>query len=101
MARRFDEIEAQLANPQGGFDQSRYTALVKERAQLEAPVQTFRGLVALRAQIAANAELARSEDGELRELAQAENETRSVESCSNVSLEVERGAGVALCLVFF
>ena len=37
MARRFDEIEAQLANPTGTFDQSRYTALVKERAQLEAP----------------------------------------------------------------
>ena len=46
MARRFDEIEAQLANPTGTFDQSRYTALVKERAQLEAPVQTFRRLAA-------------------------------------------------------
>jgi hypothetical protein len=41
MARRFDEIDAQLANPTGAFDQSRYTALVRERAQQEAPVQTY------------------------------------------------------------
>jgi peptide chain release factor 1 len=75
MARRFDEIEADLANPQGGFDQSRYTALVKERAALEAPVRAFRRLALLRAQINANDELARSEEGELRELAEAENET--------------------------
>ncbi len=46
MARRFDEIEAQLANPTGAFDQARYTALVKERAQLEAPVETYRRLAA-------------------------------------------------------
>jgi peptide chain release factor 1 len=77
MARRFDEIEAQLANPAGGFDQARYTALVKERAQLEAPVQTHRRLAGLRAQIAANEQLARAEDGELRELAHAENRTLS------------------------
>jgi peptide chain release factor 1 len=75
MARRFDEIEAALANPSGTFDQTRYTALVKERAQLEAPVQTFRRLAELRAEIAANEELARHEEGELRELAQAENRT--------------------------
>jgi peptide chain release factor 1 len=73
MARRFDEIDAQLANPSGAFDQSRYTALVKERAQLEAPVQTYRSLSAVRAQIEANEALARQSDGELRELANEEN----------------------------
>jgi peptide chain release factor 1 len=73
MARRFDEIDAQLANPSGAFDQSRYTALVKERAQLEAPVQTYRSLSAFRAQIEANDALVRSNDGELRELAEEEN----------------------------
>jgi len=73
MARRFDEIEAQLANPTGTFDQSRYTALVKERAQLEAPVQTFRRLAATLAEISANEALTRSDDGEMRELAQEEN----------------------------
>lgn len=73
MARRFDEIEAQLANPTGAFDQSRYTALVKERAQLEPPVQTYRRLAATLAEIAANEALARSEDAEMRELAEEEN----------------------------
>ncbi|MGB8907735.1 MAG: peptide chain release factor 1, partial [Candidatus Cybelea sp.] len=73
MARRFDEIDAQLANPTGAFDQSRYTALVKERAQLEAPVQTYRRLCGTRAQIQANEALARQADGELRALAEEEN----------------------------
>ncbi len=73
MARRFDEIEAELANPAGGFDQTRYTALVRERAQLEPPVRTQRQISDLRAQINANEELARSEQGELRELALEEN----------------------------
>ncbi|MFZ0030263.1 MAG: peptide chain release factor 1 [Candidatus Cybelea sp.] len=75
MARRFDEIDAQLANPSGAFDQSRYTALVKERAQLEAPVQAYRRLCETRAQIQANETLARQADGELRTLAEEENLT--------------------------
>jgi peptide chain release factor 1 len=73
MARRFDEIDAQLANPTGAFDQSRFTALVKERAQLEPPVQTYRRLCETRAQIQANDALARQADGELRALADEEN----------------------------
>ena len=73
MARRFDEIEAQLANPEGAFDQQRYTTLVKERAQLEPSVRVHRELTSVREQIAANERLAQSEDGELRELAVEEN----------------------------
>ncbi|MGA8097670.1 MAG: peptide chain release factor 1 [Candidatus Cybelea sp.] len=73
MARRFDEIDAQLANPTGAFDQSRYTALVKERAQLEPPVQIYRRLCETRAQIQANEALARQAGGELRTLAEEEN----------------------------
>jgi peptide chain release factor 1 len=72
MTRRFDEIEAELANPAGAFDQSRYTALVKERAQLETPVGTFRRLRGTQREIAASDVLARDSDGELRELAQEE-----------------------------
>jgi peptide chain release factor 1 len=75
MARRFDEIDAQLANPTGPFDQSQYTALVKERAQLEAPVETYRRLRSTRAQMEANETLARQGDGELRQLAEEENAT--------------------------
>ncbi len=74
MARRFDEIEAQLANPSGSFDQARYTALVKERAQLEDPVATFRRLRDVRREMDANAALARQGDGELKALAEEENE---------------------------
>lgn len=74
MARRFDEIEAQLAHPTEGFDQTRYTALVKERAQLEAPVQTYRRLCGARTEIQANDALLREGDGELRELAEEEDE---------------------------
>ena len=73
MARRFDEIEAQLANPSGAFDQQRYTTLVKERAQLEPSVRVYRDLADVREHIAANERLAQSEDGELRELAVEEN----------------------------
>jgi peptide chain release factor 1 len=73
MARRFDEIEAELANPAGGFDQARYTALIRERAQLEPPVQAHRQISELRAAIGANEELARLEAGELRDLALEEN----------------------------
>ena len=73
MARRFDEIDAQLANPSGAFDQSRYTALVKERAVLQAPVETYRRLCELRAQIEANDALVGQADTELRALAEEEN----------------------------
>jgi peptide chain release factor 1 len=73
MERRFDEIDAQLANPTGAYDQSRYTALLKERALLEEPVQTYRRLRDARARIEANDALIRGEDGELRELAEEEN----------------------------
>jgi peptide chain release factor 1 len=73
MARRFDEIDAQLANPSGAFDQSRYTALVKERAILQAPVETYRQLCDLRAQIEANDALVNQGDTELRALAEEEN----------------------------
>ena len=76
MRRRFDEIEAELAHPAGGFDQSRYTALLKERAQLEAPVETFARLRKAEQEMAANERLARESEGELREL--AEEEMRSL-----------------------
>jgi peptide chain release factor 1 len=74
MARRFDETEAELANAGGSFDQTRYTALVKERALLEAPVRAYRELRQIRDEIAANEALAQSGDGELRELAEEEND---------------------------
>jgi peptide chain release factor 1 len=73
IARRFDEIEAELANPAGGFDQARFTSLVKERALLEDTVQAYRKHRAAREAIAANDALLRDErDPEMRELAEEE-----------------------------
>ncbi|MGA7572266.1 MAG: peptide chain release factor 1, partial [Candidatus Aquilonibacter sp.] len=73
MVRRFDEIEAELANPSGGFDQARYTALVKERAQLEETVNAYRRYRKLLDDIVANEGLLREGgDAELRELAEEE-----------------------------
>ena len=72
MARRFDEIEAELAHSSGAFDQAKYTALVKERAQLEAPVETYRRLVKTGEELAASERLARESDGEMREMAEEE-----------------------------
>jgi peptide chain release factor 1 len=73
MGRRFDEIEASLANPAGDFDQARYTALVRERAQLEAPVRVFRALAKTDEEIESNDALARESDAEMRALAEEEN----------------------------
>jgi len=81
MVRRFDEIEAELANPsepalsssKGGFDQTRFTALVKERAQLEATVAAYRRYRKVLDDIAGNEGLLREGgDAELRELAEEE-----------------------------
>jgi peptide chain release factor 1 len=71
--RRFDEIEASLANPQGGFDQARFTALVKERSQLEDTVAAYRAYRKALGESAESEKLAReSDDPEMRELADAE-----------------------------
>ncbi len=71
-ARRFEEIEAALAAG-GAFDQSKYTALVREHARLEATVETYRSYRATLDALAKNAALL--SDPELRELAQEEEAT--------------------------
>jgi len=71
--RRFDEIEAELANPSGGFDQTRFTALAKERAQLEETVAAYRRYRKVLDDIDGNEGLLREGgDAELRELAEEE-----------------------------
>jgi peptide chain release factor 1 len=73
LSKKFDEIEAGLANPSGDFHQERFTALVKERAAIEETVQTFRQFKALLAEIAANEQLLGDRsDPELAELAEEE-----------------------------
>lgn len=76
MSRRFDEIDASLADTSRPFDQERYTALVKERSQLEEPVAAYRAYKSLLAEIAANdALLADRSDPELHALAEEEART--------------------------
>lgn len=111
MARRFDEIEATLANPAGGFDQARFTALVKERAQLEESVRTYREYAKTLRDLTDNEALLRESDPELRELAEDEARTlrerraelaehlqvlmipRDPDDDKNVFIEIRAGAG--------
>ena len=72
-ARRFDEIERELGNPSGSFDQARFTALSKERATLEATVAAFRRRERLQGEMGEAEALARSAgDPDLRALADEE-----------------------------
>ena len=76
LSKRFDEIEAELANSGGAFDQARFTALVKERAAGEATVATYRAYKKLLADIADNDRLlADKSDPDLHELAEDEAKT--------------------------
>ncbi len=58
LSQRFDEIEAALANPGGTFDQSRFTALMKERSAIEETVLAFRAVRNVLRDIAENEQLA-------------------------------------------
>jgi peptide chain release factor 1 len=70
LSKKFDEIEAALANPSGTFDQARYTALMRERANVEETVRTYRAYKALLAEIEANEVLvADRSDPELAKMA--------------------------------
>ncbi|MBV8602622.1 MAG: peptide chain release factor 1 [Candidatus Eremiobacteraeota bacterium] len=76
MSKRFDEIDASLADTSRPFDQARYTALVKERAQLDEPVEAYRAYRRLLGEIEANETLlADRSDDELHALAEEEART--------------------------
>jgi peptide chain release factor 1 len=74
LSQRFDEIEAALANLGAGFDQARYTALMKERAQIDETVRAYREVRRVLREIAENEALASGDDPELRALAEEELE---------------------------
>ena len=111
MARRFDEIEAQLANPAGASINSVTPTLVKERAQLEPSVQrlsrTRRRARADRCQRTAGAErrrrTARTGAEENRELSQRAEALeaeltalmvpRDPDDAKDVFVEVRAGTG--------
>jgi peptide chain release factor 1 len=73
LSKRFDEIDAALADTSGGFDQTRFTALMKERAAIDETVTTYRSYKKLVAEIAENEALcADKSDPELAALAEEE-----------------------------
>jgi peptide chain release factor 1 len=76
LSQRFDEIEAALANPGGTFDQARFTAFMKERAQIEETVLAFRAVRNLLRDIEENERLAADAgDPELAAMAREELDT--------------------------
>jgi peptide chain release factor 1 len=75
LSKKFDEIDAALANPGATFDQARFTALARERSQLEETVGAYREYRGVLAEIAADESLsADRSDPELAALAQEELE---------------------------
>src|ERR1700753_2826507 len=67
LSKRFDEIEAALAQTGGSFDQERFTALVKERAALEKTVEGYRLFRRARIELEASESLLATErDPEMR-----------------------------------
>ena len=77
LSRRFDEIDSELANMGGGFDQAKFTALGRERASIEETVEAYREHRDLLREIAANdALLAEKGDPAMHEL--AEDEAKSL-----------------------
>jgi peptide chain release factor 1 len=72
IARRYEEIERDLCNPQVISDRERFTALSRERAGLDEIVPAYREYAAVLAEIAEYEAALEAGDPELRELAQAE-----------------------------
>jgi peptide chain release factor 1 len=73
LSKRYDEIEMELANSGGAFDQARFTMLVKERSANEETVAVYRAFRKLLADIVANDELlVDKSDPEMHEMAEDE-----------------------------
>ena len=73
LSKRFDYIDAELAQTGGAFDQARFIALGKERASIEETVEVYRAYRDMLKEIETNdALLADKSDPEMRELAEEE-----------------------------
>jgi peptide chain release factor 1 len=112
LSRRFDEIDAALANMGEAFDQARFTALVKERAAIQETVDTYRAFRRVLDETAENDALLNDRrDSEMHALAEDEDralrerrrdlETRLTElllprdpnDAKDVFVEIRAGAG--------
>jgi peptide chain release factor 1 len=69
LSKRFDEIEAGLAQTGTAFDQERYTAIAKERASIEQTVMSYRQYSRVARELAESERaLATERDTEMRQL---------------------------------
>jgi peptide chain release factor 1 len=71
---RFEEIEAQMADPAVVADYSRLNELAQERTELEELVNTYRRLKTVERELTENALLIEDGDPDMRDLAEQENE---------------------------
>jgi len=70
--QRFERLTADLSNPEVIADRARFSAVAKERSQLEPLVETFREYKRTKAELDGNRALLDDKDPDLREMAKAE-----------------------------
>jgi len=79
LEERFEALSAEMVRPEIVQDNSRYTVLVRQRAELEDIVEAYRKLQQVERGIADSTGLLREADVEMRELAEAEIESLEAE----------------------
>ena len=70
--QRFERLTADLSNPEVIADRARFSAVAKERSQLEPLVETFREYKRTKAELDGNRALLDDKDPDLREMAKSE-----------------------------
>ena len=118
IAGRYDEINAQLSDPNIISDQAQYAALMKEYKKLTPIVEKFRAYQTYLAHFNEAEEMMKETDPEIRELAEAEYKENKValENCTeelkilllpkdenddkNVIIEIRGGAGGEEAMLF-
>ncbi|HEY2027858.1 MAG TPA: PCRF domain-containing protein, partial [Myxococcales bacterium] len=70
--QRFERLTADLSNPEVIADRTRFSAVAKERSQLEPLVEAFREYKHKKAELDGNRALLEDKDPDLREMAKAE-----------------------------
>ena len=111
LERRFEQMNAELVRPEVIQDRSRYTALLKQHAELQEIVETYRRLSAIQTGVRDSRELLDEADPEMRALAEEEIERLEAErrrleerllrlllprdpnDAKNVVLEIRAGTG--------
>jgi peptide chain release factor 1 len=70
--QRFERLTADLGNPEVIADRARFSAVARERSQLEALVETFRDYKRAKGEADGNRALLEDKDPDMREMARAE-----------------------------